>query len=37
MMFENNDTIKGYGRKNKQAQLQIQHKKTGKKIDFSLV
>lgn len=26
---ENNDTIKeGYGRKNKQTRLQIQHKKT---------
>ena len=37
MMIENNDTIKGYGRKNIQARLQIQQKKTGKKIDFSLV
>jgi hypothetical protein len=37
MMIENNDTIKGYGRKNKQAQSQIQDKKAVKKIDFSLV
>jgi len=36
-MMINNDTIKGYDRKNKQAQFQIQYKKTVKKIDFSLV
>jgi hypothetical protein len=37
VIIENNDTIKGYGRKNIQARHQIQKKKTGKKIDFSLV
>jgi len=38
VIIENNDTLKGYGRKkNIQAQFQIQHEKTDKKIDFSLV
>ena len=37
MMIENNDFIEGYGRKNIQAQFQIQHKKTYQEIGLTLV